>query len=102
MSGAREGWVCTNGTFVQAHGSKMDGSFVASESGGQGGRSGQGRRAAGVTEEAKVLPFPATDLPGPGASAVICGLGTWLPSRVVTNADIAARLDTSEEWIRDR
>src|SRR5262245_44901007 len=30
--------VCTNGTFVQAAGSKMDGSLVASESVGQGGR----------------------------------------------------------------
>ncbi|MCA1654956.1 MAG: ketoacyl-ACP synthase III [Pseudonocardiaceae bacterium] len=33
---------------------------------------------------------------------MLCGLGTWLPSKVVTNADIAARLDTSEEWIRGR
>lgn len=55
-----------------------------------------------MNEEAVVLPFPAAGLPEPGASAVICGLGTWLPSRVVTNADIAARLDTSEEWIRGR
>jgi 3-oxoacyl-[acyl-carrier-protein] synthase III len=53
-------------------------------------------------EEAKVLPFPVSETPTAGASAVICGLGTWLPSRVVTNADIAARLDTSEEWIRGR
>lgn len=55
-----------------------------------------------MMEEAKVLPFPAQEFPPPGASAVLCGLGTWLPSRVVTNADIAARLDTSEEWIRGR
>jgi 3-oxoacyl-[acyl-carrier-protein] synthase-3 len=55
-----------------------------------------------MMEEARVLPFPAPDLPGPGAAAVLCGLGTWLPSRVVTNADIASRLDTSEEWIRGR
>lgn len=55
-----------------------------------------------MMEEAKVLPFPAPGFPEPGAAAVICGLGTWLPSRVVTNADIASRLDTSEEWIRGR
>jgi 3-oxoacyl-[acyl-carrier-protein] synthase III len=55
-----------------------------------------------MIEQAKVLPFPAPGLPSPGASAVLCGLGTWLPSRVVTNADIASRLDTSEEWIRGR
>ena len=54
-----------------------------------------------MTEPARVLPFPETP-PGRGASAVLCGLGTWLPSRVVTNADIASRLDTSEEWIRGR
>ena len=51
-----------------------------------------------MTEPARVLPFPQAQ----GTSAVLCGLGTWLPSRVVTNADIAARLDTSDEWIRVR
>jgi 3-oxoacyl-[acyl-carrier-protein] synthase III len=55
-----------------------------------------------MMEEARVLPFPAPGVPASGASAVLCGLGTWLPSRVVTNADIAARLDTSDEWIRVR
>jgi 3-oxoacyl-[acyl-carrier-protein] synthase-3 len=34
--------------------------------------------------------------------AVLCGLGCWLPPRVVPNAELAARLDTSEEWIRTR
>ncbi len=34
--------------------------------------------------------------------AVICGLGYWLPPLVVTNADLCARLDTTEEWIRTR
>ncbi|MGW4729252.1 beta-ketoacyl-ACP synthase 3 [Streptomyces shenzhenensis] len=33
---------------------------------------------------------------------VICGLGACLPERVVTNADLAARLDTSDDWIRTR
>jgi 3-oxoacyl-[acyl-carrier-protein] synthase-3 len=37
-----------------------------------------------------------------GPAAVLCGLGSWLPPRVVDNAEIAARLDTSEEWIRTR
>jgi 3-oxoacyl-[acyl-carrier-protein] synthase-3 len=55
-----------------------------------------------MTEPARVLPFPDTPPPAQGTSAVLCGLGTWLPSRVVTNADIASRLDTSEEWIRGR
>lgn len=35
-------------------------------------------------------------------AAVVAGLGTWLPPRIVTNADLARRLDTSDEWIRSR
>ena len=34
--------------------------------------------------------------------AVIVGTGSALPSAVVTNADLAARLDTSDDWIRER
>ncbi|WP_424217654.1 beta-ketoacyl-ACP synthase III (plasmid) [Streptomyces sp. BI20] len=34
--------------------------------------------------------------------AVVSGLGTHLPPRVVTNADLARELDTSDEWIRSR
>jgi 3-oxoacyl-[acyl-carrier-protein] synthase III len=36
------------------------------------------------------------------ARAVLCGLGTFLPPRVVPNAEVARRLDTSDEWIRAR
>ena len=32
----------------------------------------------------------------------ITGLGSYLPERVVTNDDLAQRLDTSDEWIRTR
>jgi 3-oxoacyl-[acyl-carrier-protein] synthase-3 len=32
-------------------------------------------------------------------AAVICGIGYWLPSRVVTNAELCGHLDTSEQWI---
>jgi 3-oxoacyl-[acyl-carrier-protein] synthase-3 len=35
-------------------------------------------------------------------AAVICGIGYWLPPSVVTNAELCARLDTTEEWIRSR
>lgn len=35
-------------------------------------------------------------------ATVIAGLGAWLPPRVVTNDDLARRLDTSDEWIRTR
>lgn len=33
---------------------------------------------------------------------VLAGVGGWLPSRVVTNDDLAAHLDTSDAWIRSR
>jgi 3-oxoacyl-[acyl-carrier-protein] synthase III len=35
-------------------------------------------------------------------AAVLAGCGTWLPPRVVTNEELSARLDTSDEWIRTR
>jgi 3-oxoacyl-[acyl-carrier-protein] synthase III len=35
-------------------------------------------------------------------TAVLDGLGVAVPRRVVTNDDFAARLDTSDEWIRTR
>lgn len=39
---------------------------------------------------------------GTGDRAVICGAGYWLPARVVTNAELCARLATSEDWISSR
>jgi 3-oxoacyl-[acyl-carrier-protein] synthase III len=36
------------------------------------------------------------------SAAVIAGLGGWLPGTVVTNDDLAAEVDTSDEWIRRR
>lgn len=35
-------------------------------------------------------------------AAVVCGIGYHLPPLVVTNADLCARLDTTDEWIRGR
>jgi 3-oxoacyl-[acyl-carrier-protein] synthase-3 len=37
-----------------------------------------------------------------GRSAVLAGLGTAVPPRVVTNDELATRMDTSDEWIRSR
>jgi 3-oxoacyl-[acyl-carrier-protein] synthase-3 len=34
--------------------------------------------------------------------SVIAGCGTFLPENIVTNDDLAARVDTSDEWIRQR
>ena len=41
-------------------------------------------------------PFP----PAPGAR--VLSLGGYQPANVVTNDDLAARVDTSDEWIRSR
>ncbi|WP_217180048.1 beta-ketoacyl-ACP synthase III [Streptomyces sp. AC495_CC817] len=35
-------------------------------------------------------------------AAVLAGLGSQLPPRLVTNDELAARLDSSDEWIRTR
>jgi 3-oxoacyl-[acyl-carrier-protein] synthase-3 len=37
-----------------------------------------------------------------GRPVTITGLGTYVPERVVTNDDLAAGLDTSDEWIKQR
>ena len=34
--------------------------------------------------------------------SVIAGVGHYLPERVLTNADLAEQIDTSDEWIRER
>ena len=34
--------------------------------------------------------------------AHVTGVGAYLPKQVVTNADLAKKLDTSDEWIRER
>lgn len=35
-------------------------------------------------------------------SAVLCGLGSWVPPHIVDNDEIAKRVHTSDEWIRTR
>lgn len=34
--------------------------------------------------------------------AVVAGCGAYLPARVLSNAELSARVDTSDEWIRER
>ena len=34
--------------------------------------------------------------------ARIVGTGSYLPAQVLTNADLEKRVDTSDEWIRER
>ncbi|MQS06166.1 beta-ketoacyl-ACP synthase III [Streptomyces sp. IF17] len=40
--------------------------------------------------------------PSPGTPAAILGVGSHLPSRLVTNAMLCERIDSSDEWIRSR
>ncbi|MGW1205333.1 beta-ketoacyl-ACP synthase III [Streptomyces cyaneofuscatus] len=37
-----------------------------------------------------------------GRAAVVCAVGAALPPYIVSNADLTARLDTTDEWIRSR
>ncbi len=41
-------------------------------------------------------------LPPAARGAVITGWGTALPKKIITNADLVASMDTSDEWIRER
>ena len=45
---------------------------------------------------------PRPTVPGPMIYSRIAGTGSYLPERVVTNAEFAARLDTNDAWIRER
>jgi len=40
--------------------------------------------------------------PTPTRRAVIKGVGSYLPEKVMTNDDLAKMVDTSDEWIRER
>ncbi|MFD5512658.1 beta-ketoacyl-ACP synthase III [Streptomyces sp. NPDC127051] len=44
----------------------------------------------------------AIDASGHGRTAVLTGLGTFVPPRVVTNEELSRTMDTSDEWIRTR
>src|SRR3546814_5067804 len=34
--------------------------------------------------------------------SLVTGCGAYLPAQIVTNADLAKRVDTTDEWIRQR
>tara|TARA_R110002110_G_scaffold414147_2_gene643334 strand:+ start:53860 stop:54837 length:978 start_codon:yes stop_codon:yes gene_type:complete len=34
--------------------------------------------------------------------SIVAGIGSYLPERIVTNTELAARIDTSDEWIQER
>jgi 3-oxoacyl-[acyl-carrier-protein] synthase-3 len=35
-------------------------------------------------------------------AAILCGIGSWVPPEIVTNDDLTAIFDTTDEWIRTR
>ncbi len=43
-----------------------------------------------------------SDNPSSPSRAAITGVATYVPSRIVTNSELAARLDTSDDWIVTR
>src|SRR6187431_1096837 len=45
---------------------------------------------------------PSINVPVGSAHARILGVGGYRPSRVVTNAEICERIDSSDQWIRER
>ena len=45
---------------------------------------------------------PRLQLAEPVAGARLLGMGSFQPERVVTNDELAARVDTNDEWIRSR
>ncbi|MFE0678100.1 beta-ketoacyl-ACP synthase III [Streptomyces sp. NPDC058867] len=50
------------------------------------------------------MPLAAVGAAEPAASpaAVLCAVGAWVPPHVVTNEELARRLDTDDAWIRTR
>ncbi|MFF7551507.1 beta-ketoacyl-ACP synthase III [Streptomyces olivaceus] len=46
--------------------------------------------------------MPSKNPSPPAPAAVLCGLAGWVPPGVVTNDDLAVRLDTDDLWIRTR
>ncbi len=58
-----------------------------------------------ASNQAKSAGRPAREAWGKGALASpvgICSLGSYVPARVLTNADLERMVDTSDEWIRTR
>lgn len=69
---------------------------MASDGAGDGAMSGASSRLAAASTAA------ASPGPWPAPSVQLVGVGGYLPPRVVTNHELAARLDTSDAWIRER
>ena len=98
------GSTCEPGTVLGHVGDQEVRSPFAGVAGGRARR----RRRAGHRQPAhrlaadRVSAVGRSALPTGVRGATITGWGTALPRQVVTNADLEARLDTSDEWIIER
>lgn len=54
-----------------------------------------------ISVESALSPRPAEAQP-PRLRSVLAGIGAYLPERMVTNAELAEQVDTSDAWIRER
>src|ERR1700732_1480505 len=68
----------------------------------RGGRRPGQRRSAPRPCSAQGRRMTSSSSFPPAAGARIISLGGYQPAKVVTNDDLAARVDTSDEWIRSR
>src|SRR6202047_1355499 len=68
----------------------------------RGGRRPGQRRSAPRPCSAQGSRMTSSSSFPPAAGARIISLGGYQPANVVTNDDLAARVDTSDEWIRSR
>ncbi len=58
-----------------------------------------------VLAESRPSPQPADAggvMAGVQVRSIFAGMGGYLPDRIVTNTELAAKLDTSDSWIRER
>jgi len=50
----------------------------------------------------EAMSVAADSMTGPVVRSILAGIGSYLPARVVTNDELAHRLDTSDAWIQER
>jgi len=67
--------------------------------GARAGRLTLAVRVSNLGPPARAIECPARMADAARANPTILGIGGALPAQIVTNADIVARLDTSEDWI---
>src|SRR3954465_15204055 len=59
----------------------------------------EGRRLRDIPRVNQIRAMPE---PPPGRRAAISSVASYVPDRVITNAELSKRLDTSDDWIGTR